>query len=202
MKQTPFYYIYLFREIKTQKIIYVGSTRTIGARINEHRRGFRDKTRQQPIHKYMIANNLELFKDVEIAIVYTASTKKDAIDKEIAYTEKHKKTIANVWTGEQKEDLNNSIRKPVSTPDGKQCFSSMREAADCLGVTRHKVYKMVESGELIEIELTGKYINETTGEVFTSGYQLQKRYNLSTKLINKLSKSNECVINGMKIKKV
>ena len=78
----------------------------------------------------------------------------------------------------------------------------MREAADCLGVTRHKVYKMVESGELIEIELTGKYINETTGEVFISGYQWQKRYNLSTKLINKLSKSNECVINGMKIKKV
>lgn len=150
----------------------------------------------------MISNNLALFEDVEIAIIDTANSKEEALEKEVFYTEKYRSTLANVWTGEQKEELNSTRRKPLATPDGKQCFSSMREAADYLKVSRQKIYKMVKRGELIEVEISGKYINETTHEVFVSVYQIQKRYNSSTRTINELSKCGECIINGMKIKKV
>lgn len=202
MEQTSFYYIYLFREIESQKVIYVGSTRTIGARINEHRRGFREEKRRQPIHRYMLANHLELFKDVEIAIVDTANSKEEALQKETEYTERFKDSVANIWKGEEKSILNTTVRKPVSTPDGKQCYSSMREAADALGITRHQVYKLVEKGELVETDVSGMYVNELTGETFISGYQIQKRYNLDAKSITKLSRDGEIIIRGMKIKKV
>ena len=71
------YYIYVFRVKKDSRVIYVGSSRTIGARVNEHRRGMREKSREQPIHSYLLSNNLKLIEDVEIAIIDMADTKQE-----------------------------------------------------------------------------------------------------------------------------
>ena len=61
---------------------------------------------------------------------------------------------------------------------------------------------MIKNKELEIIDVKYIYENQSTGEKFISGYQLQKKYNLDMKTITKLSKNGEIIINGMKIKKV
>lgn len=196
------YYIYIFRVKKTGVILYVGSTRTIGRRINEHRRSMREDIRSQPIHKYLKANNLELITDVEISIIDVAESKQEALDKESFYFNKFNINTLNIWDAEDRSGENSSVRKPLITPDESKSFSSQREAAEYYGVSRHKIAKMVKAGELVEIDVKGKYVNESTGEVFISAYQIEKKYKVDSKRLNKLSKTGELIINGMKFKKV
>lgn len=196
------YYIYIFRVKKTGAIIYVGSTRTIGSRINEHRRGMREARRAQPIHKYLKANGLELIEDVEIAVIDTATTKQEALEKESLYYKKYKVNSLNIWDAENRTGVNSPVRKPVMTKDGSKTFTSHRDAAEHLGVSRYQIKKMVDKGELKEVDLKNKYINETTGEVFISAYQIEKKYKLDSKRLNKLAKTGQLIVDGMKFKKV
>lgn len=196
------YYIYIFRVKKTGVILYVGSTRTVGRRINEHRRGMREDIRSQPIHKYLKANNLELITDVEISIIDVAESKQEALDKESFYFNKFNINTLNIWDAEDRSGENSPVRKPIITPDESKSFSSQREAAEYYGVSRYKIAKMVKAGELVEIDVKGKYVNESTGEVFISAYQIEKKYKVDSKRLNKLSKTGELIINGMKFKKV
>lgn len=196
------YYIYIFRVKKTGVILYVGSTRTIGNRINEHRRGMREDRRAQPIHKYLKANGLELIKDVEIAVVDTATTKQEALEKESLYYKKYKVNSLNIWDAENRTGVNSPIRKPVMTKDGSKIFTSHRDAAEHLGVSRYQITKMIDKGELKEVDLKNKYINETTGEVFISAYQIEKKYKLDSKRLNELAKTGQLIVDGMKFKKV
>ena len=196
------YYVYVFRIKETQKVIYVGSTRMVGERLNGHRRAFREEKRRQPIHRYMIANNLELLTDVEMAIIDYAENKDEALKKESYYYKKYEVTNVNVWDAEKRSGNNSPVRKPLKTPDEKLFFESQRKAAEYFGVSRYTINQMVKRGELIEIEVNNKYVNEATGEKFISGYQLQKKYNLDSKTINRLSKEGKIIVNGMTIRKV
>lgn len=196
------YYIYIFKVKKTGAVLYVGSTRTVGERINEHRRSMREEIRSQPIHKYLKANNLELIKDVEISIIDITESKKIALEKESYYFNKFNINTLNIWDAEDRKGQNSPVRKPIITPDESRSFLSQREAAEYYGVSRYKIVKMVKSGELIEIDVKGKYINESTGEIFISAYQIEKKYKVDSKRLNKLSKTGELIINGMKFKKV
>ena len=197
-----FYLIYVFKVKKTSQIIYVGSTRTIGARINEHRRSMREKNREQPIHKYLKSNNLKLIMDVEINIIDTANTKEEALKKESLYFDEYKKTIANTWRAEEREDEKSPVRCPLKISNKEIYFTSKRDAAAKLRVSRYHIAKMIKNKELEVIEIKYIYENQSTGEKFISGYQLQKKYNLDMKTVTKLSKEGEIIINGMKIKKV
>lgn len=196
------YYIYIFRVKKDGRIIYVGSSRTIGARINEHRRGMREKQREQPIHTYLLLNNLKLIEDIEISIIDTAETKREALEKESYYYDQYRKTIANIWRAEERDGKKSPVRQPLKIKGKEVFFESQRDAAEKLGVSRYLIKKMLEKGELELVELKFKYLNESTGEKFISGYQLQKRYNLDMKTVNNLSKVGTLILNGMKIKKV
>lgn len=197
-----FYLIYVFKIKKTSQIIYVGSTRTIGARINEHRRAMREINREQPIHKYLKSNNLKLIEDVEIDIIDTANTKEEALEKESFYFDKFKRTIANTWRAEERENEKSPVRCPLKVSNKEIYFTSQREAATKLGVSRYNITKMIKNKELEIIDVKYIYENQSTGEKFISGYQLQKKYNLDMKTVTKLSKNGEIIINGMKIKKV
>lgn len=196
------YYIYIFRIKETGKIVYVGSTRTIGERLNEHRRGMREERRSQPIHKYLKANNLELLKDVEYCIIDIANNKSEALEKESFYYNKYKINTVNVWDAENKTNENSPVRQPLVTKDGSLKFSSQRNAAEFYGVSRAKIAKMIKAGELIRLNPKGKYLNESTGEVFISLYQLDKKYKIDSKRLRELSKNGEIIINGMRFKKV
>ena len=196
------YYIYLFKIKKTGRVIYVGSTWRIGNRINMHRRSMREPARAQPIHKYLHANNLQLFKDVEIDIVDTTLGKDNAMKLESKYYKKYKLSSVNVWDANKRSGNNSPIRQPLVTKDGKRTFNSQREAARELGVSRQKVNKMTKDGELIKIAIHSKYRNETTGENYISAYQLVQDLNIDMKLVNDLNKRGFIVINGMNIRKV
>lgn len=196
------YYIYIFRVKKDGKIIYVGSTRTIGSRLNEHRRGMREIEREQPIHKYLKNNNLSLITDVEFSVIDYAESKQQALEKESYYFNKYQKTLVNIWDAEDRTETNSPVRKPLVSADGKLSFASQREASRYFGISRYQVFQKVKAGELIEVNVDGKFKNEATGEVFISAYQLGKRYNLDSKRLNELSKKGTLIINGMTIRKV
>lgn len=196
------YYIYIFRVKKDGKIIYVGSTRTIGSRLNEHRRGMREIEREQPIHKYLKNNNLSLITDVEFSVIDYAESKQQALEKESYYFNKYQKTLVNIWDAEDRTETNSPVRKPLVSADGKLSFASQREASRYFGISRYQVFQKVKAGELIEVDVDGKFKNEATGEVFISAYQLGKRYNLDSKRLNELSKQGTLIINGMTIRKV
>ena len=196
------YYIYIFRVKKDGKIIYVGSTRTIGSRLNEHRRGMREKEREQPIHKYLKSNNLSLLTDVEFSVIDYAEGKQQALEKESYYFNKYQKTLVNIWDAEDRTETNSPVRKPLVSADGKLSFASQREASRYFGISRYQVFQKVKAGELIEVDVDGKFKNEATGEVFISAYQLGKRYNVDSKRLNELSKKGTLIINGMTIRKV
>lgn len=196
------YYIYIFRVKKDGKIIYVGSTRTIGSRLNEHRRGMREIEREQPIHKYLKNNNLSLITDVEFSVIDYAESKQQALEKESYYFNKYQKTLVNIWDAEDRTETNSPVRKPLVSADGKLSFASQREASRYFGISRYQVFQKVKVGELIEVDVDGKFKNEATGEVFISAYQLGKRYNLDSKRLNELSKQGTLIINGMTIRKV
>ena len=196
------YYIYLFKVKKTGRVIYIGSTWRIGNRINMHRRSMREPDRAQPIHKYLHANNLQLFRDVEIDIVDTTLGKDKAMELESEYYKKYKLSSVNIWDADKRSGDNSPIRQPLVTKDGKMTFSSQREAARKLGVSREKVHKMTEAGELIKIAVRNKYKNETTGETYISAYQLVQDLNIDMKIVRDLNKRGSIVLDGMTIRKV
>lgn len=196
------YYIYLFRVKKTGRIIYVGSTWRIGNRINSHRRSMREPNRAQPIHKYLHANNLQLFKDVEVDIVDTTLGKENAMKLESEYYQKYKLSSINIWDANKRSGDNSPVRQPLMTKDGSQFFKSQRDAAKKLGTTRHTIGIMTKRGDLVKVPIRGKYKNETTGETYVSGYQLQHSLNIDTAILEDLSKNGKIVINGMLIRKV
>lgn len=200
--QSLIYYIYLFVEKKTDKVIYVGSTRHIGGRINDHRRGQRDKTREQPIHEYLNKNNLTLIKDVAITIVDMTDTRESALKLESKYFEKYKSTIVNIWKAEKMSGEYSPIRQPLKKKGTDIYYESQRDAGRKLGVSRYQIQKMIERGELVKIKFANSYINRETGETFINLEHLKRRYNIDSKTLIRLSKSGKIVLNGMVIEKV
>jgi predicted GIY-YIG superfamily endonuclease len=196
------YYVYVFRIKETGKIIYVGSTRTIGERLNGHRRSTREIKREQPIHKYLKENNLHLLKDVEFSVIDYAENKQQALDLESYYFEKYRQTLVNIWKGENREKSNSPVRKPLKVVDKELYFDSQREAAEYYGVSRYQINKMTKAGLLIEVEINNSFINESTGEYFISAYQVAKRYDIDSKRTNILSREGKLIIHGMTIRKV
>ena len=194
------YYIYVFKKKSDGTIIYVGSTRTIGDRINGHRRSMREAKRRQPIHKYLISNNLQLITDVEISIIDFCSNKEEALLKEMYYYDLYKINTLNIWKGEVKCDENSACRRPILYKGIS--YKSVREWSKKTGINRALIGKYINSGEAKYIDIESKYKNITTGEIFISGYQIAKKYNITEKTIDKLSKKGSIVINGELIKKM
>lgn len=157
------FFIYLFRVKETQEVIYVGSTKAIGARLNEHRRAFKEEKHKLPIHKYMIENGLELFKDVEVVIVeyLNEATKEDALRVEAEYFYKYQDTIKNTRPAEIRGGEYSPRNKAVKClNDGKE-FISIRQAAEFYGVNRVTIMNHLNKGKTINSGLVFEYLNES-----------------------------------------
>lgn len=155
------YFIYLFRVKKTGEVIYVGSTRAIGQRLNEHRRAFSDSKHELPIHTYMKENGLKLFDDVEVCIVeYLPNVSKEkALQVEAEYYFRYKDTLKNVRPAEIRSGEFSSRNKPVKClNDGKE-FISIRNAADYYGVNRVTIMNHLNHGSKIKSGLVFESIN-------------------------------------------
>ena len=78
--------IYLFREKKTDKVIYVGSSSRVCKRLGNHIAQLRGDKAMQPIHHYMVDNNLILYKDVEVVLVDFAPDRESMLELEAKYS--------------------------------------------------------------------------------------------------------------------
>lgn len=156
------YFIYLFRVKKTQEVIYVGSTRNIGTRLNEHRRAFREPKHELPIHKYMKKNNLELFADVEVVIVEYLSnvSRQEALEIEAGYYYRYKDTLKNTRPAEIRSGEYATRNKPIRCLTDGQVFYSIRKAAEYYGITRHALMNHLNKGTRLKSELIFEYVKE------------------------------------------
>lgn len=157
------YFIYLFRVKETGEVIYVGSTRAIGQRLNEHRRAFTDPKHELPIHTYMKQNGLKLFDDVEVCIVKFLQniSKEMALEAEAEYYYKYKDTLKNTRPAEIRNGEFATRNKGVKClNDGKE-FISIRRAAEYYGLNRVTIMNHLNHGSIIKSGLVFEYINPT-----------------------------------------
>lgn len=154
------YFIYLFRVKKTGKVIYVGSTKAIGKRLNEHRRGMREQSHRMPIHDFMKENNLKLFEDVEVSIVdfFTNATKDEVLKKEAEYYYKYKETLKNTRPAEIRNDEFSPRSKPIKCLNDGKIFVSIRKAAEEYGLNRATISKHLNKGSILKNGLVFEYI--------------------------------------------
>lgn len=155
------YFIYLFREKQTGSVIYVGSTRAIGKRLNEHRRAFREPKHELPIHTYMKQNNLKLFDDVEVCIVefLQGVPKEKALEVEAEYYYRYEKTLKNVRPAENRIGEFSARNKAVRClNDGKEHLS-IRQAAEFYGLNRVTIMNHLNKGSILKNGLVFEYIN-------------------------------------------
>lgn len=155
------YFIYLFRVKATGDVIYVGSCRKLAERLNEHRRAFREPKHQLPIHKYMIENNLELFKDVEVALVWYSSnvSKEDALKVEEEYFYKYQATVKNTRPAEIRSGVWATRNKPVKCLNDGKVFLSIRQAAEYYGIDRTTIMYHLNKGRKILRGYAFEYVN-------------------------------------------
>ena len=155
------YLIYLFRVKESGTVIYVGSTRQIGQRLNEHRRAFREKKHELPIHAYMKANNLELFKDVEVCIVdYLENVSKEkAYELEAEYYYKYRDTVKNTRPAEKRSGEFSPQSKPVKCLNDGKCFVSIREASEYYGLNRVTIMAHLNKGSVLKCGLVFQYMH-------------------------------------------
>lgn len=163
------YLIYLFRVKTTGTVIYVGSTKQIGQRLNEHRRAFREKNHELPIHTYMKAHNLKLFKDVEVCIVdYLENVSREkALELEAEYYYKYKDTIQNTRPAEIRNGEFAPRSKPVKCLNDGKCFVSIREASEYYGINRVTIMSHLNKGTIIKSGLTFQYLDSNEPQVST-----------------------------------
>ena len=156
------YYIYLFRVKKTGTVIYVGSCKSIGKRMNEHRRAFRDPSHELPIHRYMKEQGLKLIDDVEVVIVefLNNTTREKALEVEAQYYFKYKDTVKNTRPAEIRSGVYSSRNKPVRCVNDGKVFISIRKAADYYGVDRSTVMYNLNKGRKLYNGLLFEYVNE------------------------------------------
>lgn len=161
-KKNRQYFIYLFRVKTTQEVIYVGSCKALAPRLNEHRRSFREPKRSAPIHRYMIENNLELFRDVEVVIAEYLSdvSKEEALTVEAEYYFRYKDTLKNTRPAEIREGEYSVKNKPVRCLNDGRVFISIRKAADFYGIGRYSLMNHLNKGKRLESELMFKYVKE------------------------------------------
>lgn len=168
------YFIYIFRVKKTGDVIYVGSTKAIGKRLNEHRRGMRELSHQLPIHKYMKMNNLKLFSDVEVCIVeyFLNATKKDVLEKEAEYFYKYKKTLKNTRPAEIRNDEFAPRSKAVKCLNDGKFYKSIRRAAESCELNRATLMSHLNKGTVLKNGLIFEYVNPTD-RVYRNLYKIK-----------------------------
>lgn len=142
------YYIYLFRVNKTNEVIYVGMTSSIGPRINEHRRGLRDELRRSPVHRYMISEGLDLFRDVTVELVdfIPSGSREEAYELEALYFDRYKETLRNFRRANDRTESNSTHSVVIINEDTGEEFPSIRKASEHYGLCRAGLAKSLREG--------------------------------------------------------
>lgn len=155
------YFVYLFREKITQKVIYVGSTSRPTERIKEHIQIAEGrKSNNQNIYKYLNENNLELFKDVEIVWVERVKEKELALKLEEEYYYKYQDTVLNDRPAEIRNGHYNPKRRKIKCLNDGKIFNSIIECAEYYGKKRTTINNVVAGQKKCTIINNEKYYFE------------------------------------------
>ena len=158
------YYVYFFREKRTGKVIYVGSSSRPMERIKEHMQCYEGrKKNNQEIYKYLKHNNLELLKDVEIVFAERVKEKHKALELESEYFFKYKETLLNQRPAEERNGSFNPKRRRVQCINDGMFFETITECAKYYKKGRTTMTKILSSK-------TNKQYTYVNGEKFYFKY--------------------------------
>ena len=150
-------FIYLLREIKTNKIIYVGCTRYVGRRLTEHKSSLLDEKNRAAIYMYMRENNLKFFVDVEFNIVDYIQDREQAQIIESQLIDKYKATALNtIKYDTRKYNTDPRFKKVRCVTTGEE-FWAVQPVLEKYNVSRYLLDKAITNQEPIH-----------SGEVFQS----------------------------------
>lgn len=141
-------FVYLFVERGSGKVFYVGTTRYVGRRMNEHRRDLK-RNKYTPLYVYMRDNDLELFRNVDVQLVELVRSRDEAAKLEAAYIERYKDTVVNVVKLDTRKYSTDPRYLKVRCVDTGEVFHAVSAACTKIGVSRYKLTKAIESGAKI-----------------------------------------------------
>ena len=136
------YLVYLLKEKRTNKVLYVGSSARPSERMKEHRQailGSKEELLKYPLYKYIRENGFKLYKDIEVIWVDVADDRQSMYELEAEYYYKYEDTVLNDRPAEDREGKYNPKRRYVKClTDGKE-FKTVSECAKYYGVTRNRL---------------------------------------------------------------
>lgn len=150
-------FIYLFKEIKTGKVIYVGQTKYLGRRLNEHRQAISDTKNHTAIYLYMRENNLQLFKDIEICIVDYTQDREKAELIETSLINKYKDTVLNIVKYDTRKYNTDPRFKKVKCIETGEIFWAVKPVLEKYNISRYFLDKAIKNKTKIA-NLTFEYI--------------------------------------------
>lgn len=131
------YFVYGFLEVSTDNIIYIGVTRYVGRRLNEHRNGLKNTKNYTAIYVYMREHNLEFFRDVKVVILDYIIGRQNAQNLESDYIKKYSNTALNkVKIDTRKYNTNPTWKKVVCVTTG-EIFSNVKSACEKFNTSRY-----------------------------------------------------------------
>lgn len=151
-------FIYLLREIKTNKIIYVGCTRYVGRRLTEHKSSLLDEKNRAAIYMYMRENNLKFFVDVEFNIVDYIQDREQAQIIESQLIDKYKATALNtIKYDTRKYNTDPRFKKVRCVTTGEE-FWAVQPVLEKYNVSRYLLDKAITNQEPIHSGEVFQYI--------------------------------------------
>lgn len=142
-------FVYLLVTCDTDTVFYVGTTRCVGRRLNEHR-NYLLRSHRTPLYVYMRDHDLELFRNVYVKLVAYARSREEAAQIETAYIERYKDTVTNVIKHDSRKYSTDPRYIKVRCVDTGQIWHAVKPAARAFGISRYKLTKAIERGELID----------------------------------------------------
>ena len=141
-------FVYLFERTDTKEVFYVGVTKYVGRRLNEHRRDLK-RVKTTPLYVYMRDNDLELFKNVEVRLVAYCNSRDDANLIEAEYIEKYKNTVVNFIELDTRKYLTDPRWIKIKCVDTNEIFNDVMSCCRKFNVTRYKLMKAIDNNQAI-----------------------------------------------------
>lgn len=138
-------YLYLFKEVKTGKVIYVGQTRFLGRRITEHIRALKDLRNYAAIYVYMRNHNLEFFRDVEISIIFRGFDRAEMEALETEYINKYSTTVQNMIKVDTRKYNTDTRFKKVRCITTGEVFWAVNPVLEKYNISRYFLEKAIRN---------------------------------------------------------
>lgn len=138
-------YLYLFKEVKTGKVIYVGQTRFLGRRITEHIRALKDLRNYAAIYVYMRNHNLEFFRDVEISIIFRGFDRAKMEALETEYINKYSTTVQNMIKVDTRKYNTDPRFKKVRCITTGEVFWAVNPVLEKYNISRYFLEKAIRN---------------------------------------------------------